>query len=116
MRVVATPETERLGLAGLSGQVYGETTPSVTDVDVIGDATNDFAVNVHIEERDTAFWFAPELLEFVDHAAGTEISLDGVPMKWTRKADGSWDESSTGDSSPKRGFLSRWFGLGGRNG
>ena len=115
VRVIATPDTERLGLAGLSGQVYGHTTPSVTDVDVIGDLTDDFAINVHIEERDADFWFVPELLEFVDHAAGTEITLDGVPKKWTRSADGGWDESPTAEPAPKRSFLSRLFETRGRD-
>lgn len=94
-RVMATLETESVGLAGLTGQVYGHTTPSVTNVDVIGDLTEDIAVNVHFDDRDEAFWFAPELLEFVNHGEGTEITLDGVDKKWTRNADGEWDESST---------------------
>jgi hypothetical protein len=101
VRVAATPETETAGLAGLTGQVYGHTTPSVTNVDVIGQLRDDFAINVHFDERDKSFWFVPELLECVDHGAGTEIALDGVPKKWTRNADGGWDESSTAESTPK---------------
>ena len=102
VRVVATPETENVRLAGLTGEVYGHTTPSVTNVDVIGDLTDDFAINVHFEERDESYWFVPQLLEFVDHGAGTEITLDGVPKKWTRNADGGWDESSTAELAPKK--------------
>jgi hypothetical protein len=112
VRVVVTPETETMGLAGLKGSVYGHTTPSLNNVEVIGDLTDDFAINVHFDERGESLWFVPQLLEFVDHGAGTEITLDGVPKKWTRNADGGWDESSTAQSAPKkRGFLSRLFGL-----
>tara|TARA_B110000495_G_C22485829_1_gene299666 strand:- start:51 stop:506 length:456 start_codon:yes stop_codon:yes gene_type:complete len=115
IRVRTTPETESVGLAGLIGQVYGETTLTVTDVDVIGDETEDFAINVHFDDLGEAFWFTPELLEFVGHGAGTEITLDGVDKKWTRNADGAWDESSTAKTQPKRSFLSRLFGLGNRD-
>ena len=80
-------------MAGLVGQVYGETTPSVTGVSVIGHLTRDYAVNVHFEGRKETFWFASESLEFVDHAAGTEIRLDGVPKAWTRKEPGAWIET-----------------------
>jgi len=99
IRVKTTPETASVALAGLTGEVYRHTTPSVTDVDVIGPVTEDFAINVHFDERGEAFWFAPELLEFVDHDAGTEITLDGVDKKWTRNTDGGWDQSST-DNEP----------------
>lgn len=44
--------------------------------------------------RMDTLWFAPELLEFVDHAAGTKMRLDGAPKKWTRSANGEWGESS----------------------
>ncbi|MFQ3593596.1 MAG: hypothetical protein SNJ82_10500 [Gemmataceae bacterium] len=94
VRLRSTPETEALGVAGQVGQVYGETTPSITGVTVIGQPTKDEALNVHVEGWTDTLWFAPELLEFVDHAAGAEIRLDGVPKKWTRNASGEWVESS----------------------
>jgi hypothetical protein len=93
VRVRPSPETEAHGLAGLCGQVYGETTPSVTGVSVIGRVTRDYALNVHFEGRAETLWFAPELLEFVDHAPGTEVRLDGVAKKWTRSASGEWIET-----------------------
>src|SRR5580704_14574862 len=75
VRIRTTPLTAQLGLAGLIGTVYGETTPSVTGVEVIGDVTDDYAVNVMIEDRHEALWFGPQLIEFVDHAAGSEIRI-----------------------------------------
>ncbi|MEO2047331.1 MAG: hypothetical protein ABGX16_12255 [Pirellulales bacterium] len=73
VRILCTPETEGLGLAGLKGEVRGETTPSVMGIEVIGEDKDDFAFNVFIEDRDEAYWFAPDLLEFIDHAVGTEM-------------------------------------------
>jgi hypothetical protein len=78
-------------VSGKIGQVYGETTPSVTSVDVIGRVTDDFAINVSIEGVEEQYWFAPDLLEFVDHGAGTEIVIGN--HRAVRRADGSWDES-----------------------
>jgi len=98
VRVRATPDTVARGAANLVGQVCGETTPSVTRVSVIGHLTRDYAVNVHFEGRNETFWFAAELLEFVDHAAGTEIRVGGVPKKWTRSESGEWIE--TRDKKP----------------
>jgi hypothetical protein len=94
VRLRVTPETDALGVAGQVGQVRGVTTPSVTGVTVVGPLVGDYALNVHFEGRQDALWFAPELLEFVDHAPGLEISIDGVSKKWTRSASGEWVESS----------------------
>ena len=92
--IATTAETERLGLAGLTGDVRGESTPSATGIEVIGDVTDDFAINVYVEDRETDYWFSPELLQFVDHGAGTVFMIDGVGKKWTRNVDGSWKESA----------------------
>ncbi len=92
VRIRRTSETEQAGVAGLVGQVYGETTPSVTNVDVIGSPADDYAINVYFEERDEACWFAADLVEFLDHAPGTEIRLDGVDKRWIRTEDGGWRE------------------------
>ncbi len=51
----------------------GETTPSVKGVEVIGEVRDDYAINVHLDGRDEDLWFADDLVEFVDHAAGTEM-------------------------------------------
>mgnify|MGYP000285989531 CR=1 FL=1 len=82
VRVVSTPLTVSLGLAGLTGAVYGETTPSVTGVEVIGGAAHDYAINVQLDGRDESLWFAPELLEFVDHAPGTVAFVARVAKTW----------------------------------
>ena len=94
VRVRSAPITEERGLAGLSGDVRGETTPSVTGVEVIGQPKTDYAVNVFFESQEKAYWFASDLLEFVDHAPGTEITLKGVPKKWVRSESGEWIEQA----------------------
>lgn len=91
VRVRTTPETEALGVAGLAGQVFGWTTPSVTGVAVVGGLENDYAINVNFEGRGQQLWFATELLEFIDHAPGTTMQTGRVLL--TRDVDGSWFES-----------------------
>jgi len=94
VRVRSTPLTEERGLAGMNGQVHGETTPSVSGVEVIGEPKTDYAINVFFESQNKSYWFASQLLELVDHAAGTEITLKGVPKKWVRAESGKWTEHS----------------------
>ena len=60
---------------------------------MIGEVTMDYAINVSIEELGSEFWFAPELLELVDHAEGTEIVIGNY--RAVRRADGTWEESGT---------------------
>jgi hypothetical protein len=107
--VRSTALTRGLGLAGLTGDVRGETTPSTTGVEVIGEMREDYALHVFFEDRVEEFWFAPELLEFVDHAAGTEISLDGVSKKWVRSETGEWIESeAVGAKQTKKPWWKFW--------
>ena len=92
VRIRTTPETERAGLAGKSGSVSGFTTPSVTAIVPIGSPSEDYAIAVMFDDgpvRDA--WFAEDLVEFVDHAEGTEIRIGN--MKAVRSADGGWVES-----------------------
>lgn len=109
VRVRDTAATRAAGVANLTGSVFGETTPSVTGVEVIGEVTHDYAINVHFEQRGESLWFAPDQLEFMDHGAGAEITLKGVDKKWTRTESGEWEESPQGLS-----VKSFWERLAGR--
>ena len=101
VRIVDTDETRGLNLAGDTGSVRGWTTPSVTGVEVIGDSSGDFAINVWFESVKECFWFSPDLLEFVDHGAGTTVTVHGVPKKWVRTETGDWIEYDVTDDPPE---------------
>jgi len=103
-----TKRRGKWGLAGLYGVVHGETTPSLTGVLVIGKVDDDFAINVHFVERGEGFWFASDLVAVVDHAAGTEITLDGVNKKWVRQSDGSWEEVQLTATLTKKKWWKFW--------
>jgi|SRR5512132_1925951 hypothetical protein len=89
VRIRVTPFTESLGYAGRTGTCYGFTTPSVTDVEVVGGLAADFAFRVEFEEEDVEdAWFTPELVEYLNHAAGTTASIGG--HHFIRTEDGQW--------------------------
>ena len=89
VRIGVTPLTESLGYAGRTGTCFGFTTPSVTGVEVVGVLVPDFAFNVHFEEEDVEdAWFSPELVEYLDHAAGTTASIGD--HRFIRTEDGQW--------------------------
>jgi hypothetical protein len=90
VRIKDIPVTQKAGVAGLTGSVRGVTTPSVTKIEVIGELKEDCAINVYFEGKSEGFWFAPDLLEFVDHAPGSEISIKD--RKWVRTESGEWKE------------------------
>lgn len=92
VRVRTTDVTQRARIAGLEGQIYGHTTPSVTGVQVIGTSPEDIAINVNIEGHAETYWLAPDQLEFIDHGHGTEVRLAGVDKSWVRDSDGAWNE------------------------
>jgi hypothetical protein len=95
VRIRSTPETESRGIEGLRGQIFGETTPSVTGVEAIGTLRTDYAINVYFADRKDSVWLSPDLVEFIDHAPGSEIALQGVPKKWVRTTSGEWVEEIT---------------------
>lgn len=92
VRILRTAETERLGIAEMIGNVYGETTPSESKVEVIGTVTSDYAFNVYFDTLDASFWIAPHMLEFVNHAPGTEVHVHGSPFKLVHQRDGTWKD------------------------
>jgi hypothetical protein len=93
VQVVASSITEGAGLDGLTGQVYGVTRPSVTQVEVFGGAPEDHAFSIHFKNGRT-IWMNPELLVFVDHAPGTTMTIGDKTR--IRNADGGWDEKQGG--------------------
>ena len=112
VHIVRTPATEERKVADLVGQIYGFTTPSVTGVEVIGGNSEDFAFNVFFEESQDSLWFARDLVEFVNHGAGTEASVTGSPFKFVRSADGDWikqPKHSKPDSKTHPLFKKPWW-------
>jgi hypothetical protein len=92
VRIRTAPETEALGVAGLSGLVFGETRPSDNGVKVVGALIHDRAIAVHLDARDETLWFAPELVERV-----------GLPGR----ARGAWavNQRLSPDETPVTRFL-----------
>jgi hypothetical protein len=89
VRILDHPETSAGGWAGREGTCYGFTTPSVTGVEVIGKTEDDDALSVGFDDGQSA-WFAPHLVEFLDHAPGLEITIGDNRL--VRDESGEWRE------------------------
>ena len=87
VRMRDTELTRALGIAGKSGTIYGETKPSTSGVEVVGDLSEDFAVAVNFEDLGS-LWFPAEQVEFVDHSPGTNIRIGD--LEYIRDAEGRW--------------------------
>jgi hypothetical protein len=104
--VVDAPPTRQSGHANLVGVCYGMTTPSVTDVEVIGDAVDDVALNVHFENDAVPdAWFAPQLVTLVDHAVGSHATVGD--RSFVKTADGAW--VPTQSNGRRRVARRSWF-------
>ena len=91
VRIRPTPETNEAGIAGLEGDIYGMTTPSVTKIEAIGGAPDDRALNVSIGERGATYWVRPDLVELVHHNEGMVMKVGRVTA--VRTPDGTWTET-----------------------
>ena len=90
VQIRTSPATEEAGIAGLAGEVFGWTKPSVTGVDVIGGASEDTAINVFVTDRDEEYWLNPELVELVDVGAGATMTVGSKAFVKTEA--GEWEE------------------------
>ena len=84
-RIRSSAETERSGHAGRTGTFYGFTTPSATGIAFVGATPMDLAYNIGFDGNQDE-WFAPELIELVDHAPGSEMTIGD--RRFVRSSDG----------------------------
>jgi hypothetical protein len=71
VKIKSSPETIEKELAGKIGEIFGQTTPSITSVEVIGKPKKNFAVNVQFNDLQESFWFDEDLLEYIDNGEGS---------------------------------------------
>ncbi len=74
VKVLSTEQTEETGLAGKTGEILGETSPSSTGVTYFGDAKDDYVINVEFLDINEEYWFAPDLLELVSDDSNKETT------------------------------------------
>lgn len=74
VKILNSEQTDELGLSGKTGEVLGETSPSSTGVSFLGDAKDDYVINVAFEEPNAEYWFTPDLLEIVVQEDKKEIT------------------------------------------
>lgn len=107
VRIVEAEPTRRSGHANMVGVCYGLTTPSITAVEVVGDATDDAALNVHFDSDGVPdAWFAPDLVLLVDHAVGSQATVG--THSFVKTADGDWVEVEP-PAEPRATSRRRWY-------
>jgi len=89
--IIEYSDGEKLNFSRRKGEVHGHTTLSHTGVTVYGNTTADIAIAVYFEEEGDAFWFAPELVKFLERPP-LEMEIGGV--KAVRDVDGNWTETT----------------------
>jgi hypothetical protein len=92
VRIRDAEDARQRGFVGRVGDVFGESVPSSSGVGpVIGDRGDDFALSVFFDETGEQEWFAPHLVEFLDHGGPQTMSLEGGPT-FARDPEGKWHE------------------------
>ncbi len=76
VKILSSDKTDELGLAGKVGEVLGETRPSSTGVNFIGDDKDDYVINVAFVEPNAEYWFTPDLLELINQEDSTKVTLN----------------------------------------
>ena len=107
VRVRNSDDTATRSLAGKVGEIHGFTMPSASGVEVIGSSSRDVALGVYFDDLKEALWFAPELLEFVDHGEGTRIRVQGSDVEWVKTERGDWVQEKR--RIPLRHRFFRWL-------
>lgn len=90
VRIVDNPATRSSGHARREGLCYGFTTPSITDVEVIGNTDGDIAFSVSIDGMEPGEnWFGPDSVEVIDHSPGLVIGVG--ENEFIRTEQGGWE-------------------------
>lgn len=88
VRIRETPVTLAAGYNSANGVVFGVTTVSLTQVDVIGEAEDDCALNVDFGGALPSAWFQPSLVEITGQPE-TMISIEGAEFR-RPEGGGEW--------------------------
>jgi hypothetical protein len=105
VKFVDNETTRAAGVALKDGVCMGFTTPSVTNIEFIGDTEIDYAISIELKDSSEIIWATQDLLEFIDHGEGQVMEIGN--KRATRRADGSWKEEIIDPSKEKSSWLSR---------
>ena len=85
----------------------------MTGVEVIGTAPDALAFNVFMNGRKEGLWLAPHLIEFLDYAPGTTMSVGtgSQARSWTPSTAGEWVETTASNKPASRPAIQRVIGI-----
>ena len=99
--------TRQAGIALKEGTCLGFTTPSITNIEFIGNTEIDYALSIEIFDTNETIWVTQDLITFIDHGEGQIIEIGN--KKATRRADGSWKEEIIDPTKEKTSWFKKIF-------
>jgi hypothetical protein len=108
IKFVDNEVTKKAGVAAKEGTCLGFTTPSVTNIEFIGETEIDYAISIELSDTKDIIWTTQDLVEFISHGEGQVIEIGN--KRATRRADGSWKEEIIDPTKEKTSWLKRIFG------
>ena len=108
VKFVDNETTRKAGVAAKEGTCLGFTTPSVINIEFIGETEIDYAISIELSDTKEIVWTTQDLVEFISHGEGQVIEIGNKTA--TRRADGSWKEEIIDPTKEKTSWLKRIFG------
>jgi len=108
VKFIDNDATRNAGVAEKEGTCMGFTTPSITQIQHLGETEIDFAISIEIEETKELIWTTQDLVKFISHGEGQIFEIGNKRV--TRRADGSWKEEIIDPTKEKFSWLKIIFG------
>lgn len=108
VKFVDNETTRKAGIAAKEGTCLGFTTPSLTNIEFIGETEIDYAISIELSDTKEIIWTIQGLVEFISHSEGQVIEIGN--KRATRRADGSWKEEIIDPTKKKTSWLKRILG------
>ncbi len=85
VRIKDNPVTTKLKINGKTGTVFGDSKPSVSKVEVIGNLEEDYAIYVSLTDSKDSYWMPEDYAEVLDHGVGTQAKIGDIKLEKTKK-------------------------------
>ena len=107
VKFVDNEKTRAAGVALKEGVCVGFTTPSVSNIEIIGDIEIDYAICVELKDNSEIIWATQNLLEFIGYGEGQVMEIGNIRV--TRRSDGNWKEEIIDASKENSNWIKRLF-------
>ena len=107
VKFVDNETTQKAEVANKEGTCLGFTTPSMTNIEFIGETEIDYAISIELTDNSEIIWTTQDLVEFISHGEGQVMEIGNI--RATRRADGTWKEEIIDPSKEKISWFKKIF-------